>query len=377
MCEQVSSADWGGVAPLSRMADGDIFPADILEIDKVSLRTLACCMQTVFEDGPKRDRRLWVGDLRLQALVNYKSFQNYDLVKRCLYLFAALAKEDGEVTACVFEKPLPQAGHTNILDYSALFVNTLLEYAEASGDWRTAAELWQVAKRQMEIVFGYVNSNGLFVDPGTWWIFIDWQEELRKQTAMHGVVICSLAAGALLAERLGFSGEAEQWSQRAEAMRRAANEHLFCPQRKLFMSEPQECSKAQISWASQAWMVLAGVVRDAEARKLMRTLAVSPDAVRPAGPYLYHYVVDALLYANLEEEAMKLLRGYWGGMVERGADTFWEVYDPEHPFLSPYNSYIMNSYCHAWSCTPAYFIRRFPKTFSRKNVHKLQSRGRS
>lgn len=30
------------------------------------------CMQSVFEDGPKRDRRLWLGDLRLQALASLK-----------------------------------------------------------------------------------------------------------------------------------------------------------------------------------------------------------------------------------------------------------------------------------------------------------------
>ncbi len=35
-------------------------------IDDVAVRTLKNCMQEVFEDGPKRDRRLWLGDLRLR-----------------------------------------------------------------------------------------------------------------------------------------------------------------------------------------------------------------------------------------------------------------------------------------------------------------------
>lgn len=54
----------------------------------VSVKTLLDCMQTVFEDGPKRDRRLWLGDLRLQALANYYTFNDLSLVKRCLYLLA-------------------------------------------------------------------------------------------------------------------------------------------------------------------------------------------------------------------------------------------------------------------------------------------------
>ena len=36
------------------------------------------------EDGPKRDRRLWLGDLRLEALANYETYRNFDLVKRLL-----------------------------------------------------------------------------------------------------------------------------------------------------------------------------------------------------------------------------------------------------------------------------------------------------
>ena len=50
-------------------------------------------------------------------------------------------------------------------------------------------------------------------------------------------------------------------------------------------------------------------------------------------------------------------------MVKKGADTFWEVYDPNNDKLSPYGFYPMNSYCHAWSCTPVYFINKYPEVF--------------
>lgn len=54
---------------------------ELKKIYEVSVKTLAECMQDVFEDGPKRDRRLWIGDLRLQALANYVTFDNVELVK--------------------------------------------------------------------------------------------------------------------------------------------------------------------------------------------------------------------------------------------------------------------------------------------------------
>ena len=104
----------------------DISDPLLKKIDEVSVRTLANCMQTVFEDGPKRDRRLWLGDLRLRSLVNYHTFQDHDLVRRCLYLFAGLADEEGRIPACVFERPKPHGDDTFLLDYSLFFLFVLV-----------------------------------------------------------------------------------------------------------------------------------------------------------------------------------------------------------------------------------------------------------
>ena len=71
-CRTETSADWSAVTPLH--SGDELFD----RIHAVSLRTLANCMQEEFEDCPKRDRRLWVGDLRLMALTNIISFRNYE-----------------------------------------------------------------------------------------------------------------------------------------------------------------------------------------------------------------------------------------------------------------------------------------------------------
>ena len=48
---------------------------ELEQLDRIACNTLHDCMQKVFEDGPKRDQRLWMGDLRLQALANYETYQ--------------------------------------------------------------------------------------------------------------------------------------------------------------------------------------------------------------------------------------------------------------------------------------------------------------
>ena len=76
-------------------------------------------------------------------------------------------------------------------------------------------------------------------------------------------------------------------------------------------------------------------------------------------------VMDQPRNSCMNLEAKEALVNYWGGMIAKGADTFWEAYDPTNDFISPYDFYPINSYCHAWSCTPVYFIRKYPEIFQK------------
>lgn len=346
--EAITSADESHLPPFSaRNADEEA-------LDRVSRRTLRDCMQTVFEDGPKRDRRLWLGDLRLQALANYATFRNYDLVKRSLYILAGTATEQGLVGTCSFERPEPSRGDNSILDYTALFAPTVLEYVEASGDIETAQDLWPLVLKQLDFTLEPVGASGLLEPPKGWWLFVDWHRTLDKQAPEHAIVLCGLRATLKLAEKLGKTDEANFISRAVALMESAARTRLWDESLGMFVSGP----KRELSWASQAWMVLAGVPSAEQSRRAMTGVMHHPTAERPVTPYMHHYVVEALLAAGLREEARRHMQSYWGGMIAKGADTFWEVFVPEDDYASPYKSHLMNSYCHAWSCTPTYLLRR-------------------
>ena len=118
-------------------------------------------MQTVYEDGPKRDRRLWIGDLYLESLANIYSFKNHDLTKHCLYMLAGLSYEDGVAPSNVFERPTPHAQINPLFDYALIYNVALKEYLVATGDKKTALDLWQVAKNQIQIPKKYIGADGM------------------------------------------------------------------------------------------------------------------------------------------------------------------------------------------------------------------------
>ena len=114
-----------------------------------------------------------------------------------------------------------------------------------------------------------------------------------------------------------------------------------------------------MSWASQVWFVLAGVFPQEENIRLLERLMEQNPGVPLATPYAYHYFIQALMENGLTEQAVAAMKGYWGEMLREGADTFWELFDPNDRYASPYGSRAVNSFCHAWSSTPSYFIRNY------------------
>jgi alpha-L-rhamnosidase len=347
-CTTVTSASYAKLAPLEHQ------DTELLAIDKVSIKTLEDCMQEVFEDGPKRDRRLWLGDLRLQALANYETFKNYDLVKRCLYLFAAYPTDRGLITANLFMKPVVIPDDTFLYDYSLFFVSTLYDYYEATGDIDTLRELWPTAYRQIELSLERIDERNILQDDSSWWAFIDWHQELNKQTPAQAVLIYNMKDALRIAEVL--EDEKQSLLQlKIEEVSSAALTYLWSETENYFISG----EKKQVSWASQIWMVLAEVLPAEKGKELLQRLLSDKPDISPTTPYMVHHLIDALIQVGEKDSAVEEIKKYWGQMIKDGADTFWELYDPQDKSFSPYGSHLINSYCHAWSCTPTYFIRKY------------------
>ena len=347
-CRAESAADWS-LVPQKQFPD-----EGLKRIYDASLRTLADCTQDVLEDGPKRDQRLWLGDLRLEALTSYISFRSLDVIKRCLYLFAGTRFPDGRMSANVFTEPEPAADDTYLTDYALLYPVALEEYMAETSDEEALSDLLSPALEQADWVLAHWldEENTLTPDAGKTG-FIDWSDDLDRAAALHGVLILSLDACAALCARAGDQERGNCYAVRAAALRMSA--------RKRFWSEAEGCflSCGQISIHSQVWMALAGAMPEGKAAAAFEKALNAPGAPRMATPYMHAYYVEALLISGLQEEAENHLRAYWGGMLGAGANTFWECYDPADLHASPYGGMIVNSFCHAWSCSPAYLIDKY------------------
>lgn len=335
--ETVSAVDVKDALPI------DIKDETLKRIYDASLRTLKECEQDVFEDGPKRDRRLWLGDLRVQAITDYKTFKNYDLVKRCLYLLGAIRTDSKKVSSCFFPDSPPYIDDLPSWifdDYCLFFISCLYDYYMDSKDMEPIRDLYEIAKEQVLYV---KDTYKTCPHP-----FIDWCPDLDKEVAYLGVYVYTLKQFKFITALMEYD---TKWIEEEIYGISKLLLSRYDAEKGLFVT-----SGGQISQHSQVWGILGGVLNEAENIALAQKIESLDTKFTMRTPFAVHYYLEALYSCGLKDKTIAKIKDYWGKILDAGFDCCPECFNEENDFESPYNAPEINSACHAWSCTPAYWI---------------------
>lgn len=320
---------------------------ELKRIDDICVKTLKECEQDVFEDGPKRDRRLWIGDLRLQALVDYETFKNTDLLKRCIYLFAEHRNNKGLIAPCVFPDTPPYIQDFYLLDYSLLFGSCIYEYLINTCDKDFADELYDIALDQVKFADSVFNREKSEIDAP---FFID-HCNFDKTVSSLSVFAYVIKQMISLSEMLNKPTE---YLEKLTKEVHTAILKYFSKEKTLFIS-----SNGEISWHSQIWGTLSGALPSEECIKILNKTAETNPLIRCSSPYMNHYYIEAMYNCGMKKEAIDFIKYYWGAIIDSGFDCCPECFEIGNERLSPYSNVSLNSACHAWSCTPSYWLRKY------------------
>lgn len=324
-----------------------------LAVDKVCVNTLRNCMQSLFEDGPKRDRRLWLGDLWIQAKVNAVTFRNFELAEKCICLFASLADCDGLVPGSLSLRENGAMADCSVITYALLFPSLVLDHLCFTGNERLCRSMLPVARRQLELFGEAVDDNGVLHPKDGWWLFIDQDLDLWRETPAMAMYVFALREYAALLDALNEKKDMV-FTEKAERLSESLRRRLWNAPRGLMASDGDAM---QFSWATQAWMILGDVPLREQSQVIWDNAVKDPQIIQPKTPFLWNMLLMAGIKLGRRTEVMKIIKKYWGGMIKRGADTFWEEYVEDDPMYSSYGDPLMNSACHAWSCFPSYVFR--------------------
>lgn len=250
-------------------------------------------MQNMLWDGVKRDRLVWIGDMHPEMLTIRTVFGYHKCIEEGL---------DFSIRKC----PLP--------DYPNHMVTYAMWWLMIAKDWYMHNGNDAFLKSHRDYILNLTEQLCSLVDDegkdalGQYdtGYFLDWPN-FGKETAVPGVrALFSLAlrAASALCDMLG----AAEISALAERKAAVLTEYS---------------SGSCEAKASAALMMLAGHM---EPQKGADEVLLQNGA-KGFSTFMSYYQLTALAKAGRYEEALSILKTYYGGMLAAGATTFWEDFD--------------------------------------------------
>lgn len=301
-------------------------------------------------DGIKRDRWCWSGDA-------YQSYMVND------YLFADRALNRRTITA-LYGKP-PVLEHVNrINDYSALLIIGTWEYYFTTGDAEFIKFIYPRARALYEFIVSRLDEDGLVVERPGDWIFIDWSD-IDRSGPLCAEQILLWQTHKAMAELTKLAGktdeEAELYNERASALQTLIFERFWDERKKAFI-DSYTSGKRHVTRHANIFAILFDFVPPETQSTMIRSVLENDAITKITTPYFEFFELMAFCKLGKIEYAQKMINSYWGGMLNLGATTIWEQYDPNDSGIEHYGMYgakFGKSLCHAWGSGPVYLLGRY------------------
>lgn len=360
--------------PFERQA---VFKTDdelLRDIWQVSLATTRRNSHDHTEDCPWREKSLWVVDGVVMGKIIYANFADTALMRKCLVQGARIQHPDGSIPGTG-----PETNGMLLPDFCSYWLLGVYDYWQFSGDRSILVELAPAIDRLMAWfrTQSEEDETGLFAraDRPGWWCFIDWSVDIDRRDHVSGISALYYKALRLYAqiqtELLGSGDPAvKETLARAKQLKTDIRRWLWDAERGMYIDclVGTEASR-HFSLQTNFLAIWCGLMSDAE-RDSFLDVEYGGEKLPPVrGPFFQHIVLEVLEQAGRSNQAISLIRGYWGEMLARGATTWWETFDASLPAVTTPSTYlghtptymtegIPNSLCHAWGASPAYMLHR-------------------
>lgn len=294
-------------------------------------------MQRYIWDGVKRDRLVWVGDMHPEMLTIRTVFGPQPLLEETL----RFARET---------TPLP--GWMNGMPtYSLWWLLIVYDWYWYTGSRDFLEEQRDYVRGLTAQLTGMVDDDGSDTLPG---YFLDWPSCGRPEEAdgSRALLAQALAAAGKLAALYGEPETAVLCERKRAAMLRRPAAHHGSKQ-------------------TAAMLALSGWMDAKEAAGV-----ILEDGCRRLSTFMSYYLLKAAARGGGMTAALSLLETYYGGMLDRGATTFWEDFNIDwlensgridEPVPAGMRDIhgdngafcyqgFRHSLCHGWSSAPTAFL---------------------
>ena len=325
----------------------------INKIWDVSAYTMHLTSREFFIDGIKRDRWVWSGDASQSYLLNYSLFFDSPSVERTM---ALLRGKD------------PVTSHLNtIMDYTFYWFISVYDYYLYTGEKRFIEVYYPRMVTLIDWVLNRRNENGLVQGLVGDWVFIDWADgylDKNGEVSFEQLLFCrSLETMALCAEIYGDTESVPKYRAMARDLKGKLFDYFWNEQKQAFVHNRIDGVPSEtITRYTNMFAIFFDYLNDAQKQAVKKDVLLNDDILKITTPYMRFYELEALCATGDFDYVMSEMKSYWGGMLDLGATSFWEKYDPTQTGVEHWAMYgdpYRKSLCHAWGASPIYLLGKY------------------
>lgn len=334
-------------------------------IYKTAVRTLRLSMHEHYEDCPWREQALYANDARNQALCGYYCFGEYNFPSASFDLLGKGLQPDGYLELCA-----PADLPITIPSFTMAWIMALADHLLYSGDINYAAHQFPVVKQILNARPSVLIDDLLPCPQGArYWHFYDWASGLdgtvmgdctkfaevkgvRFDAPLNMFFCLALESAAFIARHCGDEAYLSHLQSLAAKLKKAIHARFFdaASGRYLTYAGDTEYPK-HYAELTQSLAVLAKICTGSDADKIRGSLADDNNQMVKTTLSQSLYKFEALFTdkSKYGKYVFDKINVDWGGMVFKGATSFWETLKGASDFDNA------GSLCHGWSAIPVYF----------------------
>ena len=330
--------------------------------------TLHVNKQQEYESCPRNEMTFFSGDGLLDMVVDLYAFGEEKLMESSLALNYSEAA--GGIT---HTEDFNRSRHQ--WDYLAWRIVCIEYYYATTGNKDFLKKYFPQAETILKWHINRMGYNNLIFQPmclltaySMTYAQVDWAcglSRLGDKPYLNALFYKSLTASAFLAKELGENEKAKEWEALAEKVKEAINEQLWSDEKNSYVDSMAD----YISHDGNLIPLYFGVADEKRTKAALDTikselwtsagatiLNTSIKDVRggnkAVSPFMTTFETELRFKNGDDEGAMELLRRVWGGMMKRGAHTFWEYFPVEEGAW-------WDALCHAWATGCTYLLSAY------------------
>lgn len=261
------------------------------EIWSTGAYTVHLNMQNYLWDGIKRDRLVWVGDMHPEVMTINTVFGANEVVPKSL----DLARD---------QHPLPQ-WMNGISSYSMWWILIHENWYDYHGDLDYLKEQEQYLIALLDQLSTFIDNDNKEVLDGV--RFLDWptsEDPIAVHAGLQAMMVMTFEAGSNMMAILDKKKLQKKYTKIAKQLKK---------------HQPEGNTTKQAG-------ALLSIANLADAKKVNSEI-LTKDGVERMSTFYGYYILEAMAKAEDYTGALKVIRDYWGGMLDMGATTFWEDFD--------------------------------------------------